>query len=446
MLVGFGAATYLDGTDRWFTEPRVAVGPNGTRWAVSNDSAFRAVVFSSRDGTAWTATESVPSGQLIPSPDTDIVVTRTRRVIAAELEGLPDTHIVVSYSDDRGQSWRTSSGMVPADTDRPWLAVGPDDPATHRPRVYVLFHNLLSGLATHNMFVQTSADNGASFGPLVPVTLPGSQAWLDLQCADSGGPSAIVVSPVDGRVYVSFGTRSAPAGGGCGASITGGAAVNVVPPSRHWVLWSPDASPGSWRASLAVDDSARQLVVGAQGAGLAVDRAGNVYVAYPEGTRPNTLSGSAVRYVWARPGLARWSSPVTVAAPSAGGHLLVNVAAGRPGRIMVSYMAGDGSGDRTLWYSTAAEVTGALSASARVSEVRLSERVAFVGGADDNEGRCASGPLGGIEGGLFCGRIPDVYGITVGRDGRASIAWPAASNAFAGGGSYVSTQTSGPPL
>ena len=29
----------------------------------------------------------------------------------------------------------------------------------------------------------------------MPVTLPGEQAWSDLQCADSGGPSNIFVAP-----------------------------------------------------------------------------------------------------------------------------------------------------------------------------------------------------------------------------------------------------------
>ena len=48
----------------------------------------------------------------------------------------------------------------------------------------MLYHNLFTGAASHNMFVMTSTDSGAYLRrPAIPVTLPGSQAWLNLQCA-----------------------------------------------------------------------------------------------------------------------------------------------------------------------------------------------------------------------------------------------------------------------
>ena len=57
--------------------------------------------------------------------------------------------------------------------------------------MYLLFHNLASGNVQHNMFVSTSKDGGATFGPPIPITLPPGEAYRDLQCADSGGPSTI---------------------------------------------------------------------------------------------------------------------------------------------------------------------------------------------------------------------------------------------------------------
>src|SRR5207302_199328 len=81
------------------------------------------------------------------------------------------------------------------------FAVGPDDPATHKPRVYFLYHNLASGEAQHEMWVATSTDGGASFGVPVPIAPPGSDAYFDLQCADSGGPSAIWVNQRNGTIY-----------------------------------------------------------------------------------------------------------------------------------------------------------------------------------------------------------------------------------------------------
>src|SRR3954462_7313013 len=71
-----------------WTEPRIAIGPDGTRWAVTNDPATAtAIVFYSTDGGhTWTKTASDPAGQTQATPDTDIVVTRTGRVIASELD------------------------------------------------------------------------------------------------------------------------------------------------------------------------------------------------------------------------------------------------------------------------------------------------------------------------------------------------------------------------
>jgi len=440
--LAFRPAVLLEGTNTTFTEPRVALPRDGTRYVVSSDRMAGAVIFASRDGREWTQT-SPPTGQVAPSPDTDIVVTPTGRMIASELEGLPLTSILTDYSDDRGKTWHMSAGMIPVDTDRQWFAVGRNDPTTHLPRVYLLWHNLFSGLATHNMYVQTSTDNGATFGPPVPVTLPGSQAFLDLQCGDSGGPSAIVVSPKDGSVIVSWGSRSADVGGGCGASVTGDTEVNIVSATRHWVASSPDASAGSWKLSLAVDDSKSKRIVAGQLAGLAVDRAGNVYVAYPESGAQGTSAHSAVRYVWARPNLAHWSKPVTVARSSAAGHLLVHIAAGDPGRLMLAYMSGEETPSGPRWYSTAAAVDGGLSSSPRIRAVRLFADPVFVGPADELEGRCGFGPTAGIQNGVACGRIPDVYGMAVAPNGLVTIAWPASKNSGADGGTYVSTEARG---
>jgi hypothetical protein len=438
----FGAPTLLDGSGKTFTEPRVAFRRDGTRYVITSMGTGEAIVFSSRNGADWDQIPS-PAGQTSPSPDTDIVVTRTGRIIASELEGLPTTSILTAYSDDKGHTWHQSTGMVPIDTDRQWFAVGRDDPATHLPRVYLLWHNLFSGLATHNMYVQTSTDNGATFGAPIPVTLPGSQAFLDLQCGDSGGPSGIVVSPKSGSVIVSFGTRSADAGGGCGASVTGDTEVNIVAATRHWVASSPDGSLGSWKLSLAVDDSKSKHIVAGQLAGLAVDRAGNVYVAYPEAGAAGTIGNSAVRYVWAKPDLNRWSRPVTVERASPAGHLLVHIVAGDPGRLMLAYMAGVDTLRGPQWYSVAAAVNGGLGSSPKIRTVKLMSDPAFLGQADELEGRCGFGPTAGIQNGVICSRIPDVYGMAVAPNGLVTIAWPASKDAGGPGGTYVSTETKG---
>src|SRR5438105_2016473 len=243
-----------------FSEPRNAVDSSGHFWLESNAADGSAAVWGSPDGLKWTQTPAQPSDQTLASTDVDLVTLPSGRIVETELD-FGGINFRTQYSDDGGKTWTESVGTTFADTDRPWLAA---DPAPLSNRVYMLFHNLASGTATHNMFVQTSTDGGATFGPPVPTTLPGSQAWADLQCADSGGPSNIFVAPPGtphaGRVYVAFNTRSSGplAGvdtsptGGCGASVTGTFEINVVGATRIWLAYSDaPAFAGTWGQSIA---------------------------------------------------------------------------------------------------------------------------------------------------------------------------------------------------
>lgn len=420
----FAPAQRLAGADGG-TEPRVSIGSDGRAWVVTN-ARGTAVVYGSADGgRSWRRTPGIPAGQVSPTIDTDIVTTTTGRLVAVELDGA-GIAFAVSYSDDGGATWVASTGLPRlADQDRPWLAAGPDD------RVYLLFHNLLSGAATHNMFVETSVDGGASFGPPVPVTVPGSPAWLDLQCADSGGPSALVVDPRSGRVYAFWGTRSSSLGG-CGASLPPHPfEINVVGATRVWVAASADGSLGSWITSLAVDDAATENIVGMQLSPGAVDRAGNVYVVYPESPRPYPdYTGAAVRLRIAPPDLDHWSAPLTIAPGGEAGNVLVHVVAGDPGNVAVAYFAGvmPTGGGPPLWYATVTQLLGALGPKPTSTSVRLSEVPAYRGTASQLMGACASpGPLQGVENGFACGRSADVWGIALDTSCRVVVTWPSVS-------------------
>jgi hypothetical protein len=414
-------------------EPRVAVGPDGTRWAVTSDPSGTELVFRSADGVHWTRV-STPGGQQLPTIDVDVAVLPTGRVITSELDTV-GLRFINTYSDDRGRTWTSSAGGTLADTDRQWFAVGP------RNTVYLLWHNLLSGTAQHNMWVQTSTDGGATFGPPVPVTHPGTQAYLDLQCADSGGPSGISVNRRTGQVYVFFGTRSSPVGG-CAAQPP---EVNIVAANRAWVVTAPagqTTSPLAWKESLAVDDSASGRVVGMQMQGGAVDDAGNVYVAYPESPRPYPdYDGAAIRLVHAPADLSRWSRPITVAAAGGAGHILPLVVAGDAGRVAVTYYTG--VADRS-WRSDAAFVLDALAARPHVQQLRLSRDVEVERGtASQLMGACLSGPEATLNG-FACDRSSDVNGLTADACGRVLAIWPA--QAGDAKGTYVSQQSGGPRL
>jgi len=190
-------------------------------------------------------------------------------------------------------------------------------------------HNGFSGNASENMYVETSTDGGASFGVPVPLTLPGSPAFLDLQCGGTGGPSGLAVNQKTGRLYAFWTTRHS-ATGSCGAEPP--QPETFVTPTRVWVATSPDNSLGSWTDSMAVDDSAHGNVVGMQVAPGAVDTAGNVYVVYPESPRPfPDLTGAAVRVRWAPADLSRWSRPITIVPPGEPGNVLTDIVAATPG-------------------------------------------------------------------------------------------------------------------
>jgi hypothetical protein len=441
------------------TEPRVAVAPDGTKYVVSGPSTDSSApsapvkVYASHDrGRTWTATTGEPV-QVQPSADVDILATRTGRLVVVELDSA-GLNLIVSYSDDRGATWTASTGVDRiADQDRPWIAVGPDDPSTHQPRVYLLFHNAFSGNATENMYVETSTDGGASFGIPVPLTVPGSSAFLDLQCGDTTGPSSLSVNPRTGRLYAFWVTRHGPLGG-CG--VVPQQPVTLVASTRDWAATSPDNSPGSWTDSLAVDGSARGNIVAMSLAPAALDTAGNVYVAYPESPRPfPDFTGAAVRVRWAPPDLSHWSAPITIAPSGGPGNVLTHIAAGLPGQLDVAWMAGASPAPRKPpgWYLTVAHVVGALAPEPTVAVQRIQAVPAFSGTATEMMGWCDdTNPANQAVPSCLMTRSSDVWGLGLDAGCRLLVTWgtiSAKTNPTIGAaadGTWVAAQSGGPSL
>jgi hypothetical protein len=385
-----------------------------------------------------------------PSTDVDIVHTATHRLMALEEDSQTSQMIITGYSDDDGRTWKQSTGTALADQDRPWLAVGPDDPHTHLPTVYLAWHNLFTGVvAPHNMFVQTSRDGGASFGPPVAVTQPGDPAWLDLQCGASTGPSSLSVNPRTGRLYLVFGLVSSRVGG-CGEPLTGNPAALFVPANKIWVATSPDGSAGSWKLSVAVDDSAYGNIVGMQQSPAALDSAGNVYVAYPESPRlyPD-YSGASVLVTWAPPDLSHWSAPITIAAGGGPGNILTHIEAGDPGRIDVSYLHGEPrTGSSPVWHLAAAQSLDATASVPHVRTVQASQIPAYTGTASQLEAACQTTPGTGLINAGICPRASDVWGTALTPDCRLLVAWAGVANDAAGShqATFISRQVAGPTL
>jgi hypothetical protein len=500
----FAPAVHLPGSSGR-TESRETFDALGRGAVITNMTTGPDTVWRSTDqGRSWKRTQGVPADQTSPTSDVDIVsLTKGKdagRLVATELDS-GGINFRTSYSDNGGRTWTASkgdglfTGTGYADTDRPWLATGgPVDRATGYQPVYLLFHNLFSGLANHNMYVMTSTDGGATWGPPVPITHPGEQAYADLQCGDSGGPSNLFVDPRTGRIYAVWGTRSTSpplqATGGCGASASGQPEVNVVAATRVWVATAPalPGSPLSWTTSLAVNEQRSGRIVGMQLSPGAIDSAGNVYIAYAEspGTYPD-YDGAAIKLVRNSSPLleSRWSAPILVSpgAPNASkgatsripGNVLPHIVAGGPGKIAIAWFHGYARpGKSPAWHVREAESFDAtaahphfvrqdisvtyLPASRGSKRLVLADMVAATGTASQLMGACGTGPTASIQNGTSCNRATDVWGVALDPvTCRVSFTWPAASTGsgfndvfYASNprfyGTYVSTQVSGPRL
>ncbi|MHB8584948.1 MAG: sialidase family protein [Thermoplasmatota archaeon] len=443
-------------------EPAIAVGPGDVQWVSTQGPSTRgaggpAVVYSSSDGGLnWTRTPDPPIAQA--GADNEIKVTPSGRILNSMLGSTGQagqSGIIVQYSDDGGKTWKNSQGASGPDQDRPWLAVGSKDPSTGQYLVYLLWHNLGSGTADHEMFVDTSHDGGATFGTPVLITQPGSQAWSDLQCADSGGPSVIFTNPSTGQVYAVWGTRSSAAGG-CGASVTGSFEINVVAATRVWVATSKDGGQ-TWTDSLAVDANSAGRMVGLQLQEGMVDTGGNVDLVYLETPKayPN-YEDAAVDYTWAPADLSHWAQGVTLVPGGDGtkagaGAILPQMAVGDPGHVAAFYLAGNGNGSNALWYPMLAETFDGMDASPAVTVTQLSEVPAWQGTASALMGVCqpagAPAPASSALAGFTCPRSSDVYGQALTMDCKPAFVWYAGiPTAKSENGTWVAEQTSGRTL
>jgi hypothetical protein len=228
--------------------------------------------------------------------------------------------------------------------------------------------------------------------------------------------------------------------------VTGTPEANVVGETRVWVATSADGSVGSWENHLAAD--AGDKTVSASFEPAAVDRAGNVYVAYAETAHPYPdFSGAAVKYVRAGPDAAKWSEPRLVAPAGAVGHYDPSLVAGDGGELALAYYEGvpRGGGAQPAWFVRAARVSGAGSASPKVVESSVSPIPAYAQSPNDMGGSCASGPLAGLENGLACDRATDDWGLAFDSRCLLTVVFPTVKNDAPGSnpGTFASTQTGG---
>src|SRR5437764_12743911 len=175
------------------TEPSVAVDrSDGTVWVAWQASGTH-VARSDDGGRSFVQTPIVNAfgddvGDVdvrVGGPTPCAVATSSclpgaHRVYVTSLEQLPlllQTHL--AWSDDRGAHWTINdvAAVNPSFIDRPWLAVYPGTTASSD-RVYIAYHDF----TVSQLWVSTSNDGGATFGPQVDVLAQNGLAGVTSFC------------------------------------------------------------------------------------------------------------------------------------------------------------------------------------------------------------------------------------------------------------------------
>lgn len=320
-------------------EPSLAIARDGTLYISYPGNAMDMVV--SHDGGAtWTRATSPEA----PSGDTSVNVDASGAVYESNLRGVEtdaDTlQVDLFKSFDEGRTWpQKSQSFLPSGNstaqpllvDRQWVdAVIPPGRTTNQANVYLEYHDW----GPSQVWVQTSTDGGAHFGrPVDVITSPQAQAATFCNSI----PGGVKVVPYGrnqygkpyrhpGRVYAAW-LAADPANPATGCNLTQLAAFHAV-----WIAYSDDQGQ-TWNDRLVFDGGplhdASEIF-----ADLTLDDEGDPYMAFAMNIEPEFD-------IWATAsfdGGDTWLRPARVNA-SAGTHYYPAIAAGRPGEVVVAYLA-----------------------------------------------------------------------------------------------------------
>jgi hypothetical protein len=316
-------------------EPSIAAGPGGVLYASwPGDKMW----FSKSTDGGRTWTEGGQPAGYDSVGDTTVFTDRSGAVYESNLNVVSPTNplnslqISIWKSFNKGKSWPQAAGSVlnpgnatgqPLLVDRQWNdAWIPPGKTTKQAVVSLTYHDF----GPSQIWVTTSTDGGKTFGvPADAVVSPEAQA-ASFCSTIPGGLRIVPGGQHAGRIYVAWLAADA-ANAVTGCNLTQLQAFHSV-----WVAWSDDLGQ-SWTDQLVYD--AGPLHDGSElFADLAVDNRGNPYVAF-------SMNINAQFDVWVSNSLddgATWRQPVKVNT-SKGSHYFPAIDAGRPGQVVVSYLA-----------------------------------------------------------------------------------------------------------
>jgi hypothetical protein len=329
-------------------EPAIAISPSGKVMLVAGlGPDFPATFFRSVD-SGKTFTKLSPSFELSGGGDWDMYFLDDRHVVAADLT-IGDG-IYVHRSDDAGDTW-TSTRILEDQYDRPWLEHFGSN------IVYVVAKGF-----DQIPYLYTSTDGGESFGtPPIPLIVYGTPT-------DPGGPNTtdalvtnlnayidhIAVDQRTGDVYVLYGV---------GAPSSYFANQPLGASNELYIAHLEDGRMVNYPVYLGGPDDS--FISGFNW--LAIDRSGTVYALID-----GRIDGRhTARLTYSKDKGKTWSPLVDLGPPGAS-NVFGAIAAEAPGVLSLAYIRGTNEDPATdqPWYAQMARVTGADSASPKVSHVR----------------------------------------------------------------------------
>jgi len=307
---GPDALLWRTGYGSW--EPSLGILKSGSIFFSARNTNVDPGVVRSRDG-GRTWEEKTPVQHEISLDPFVWVDEVTGRVWANDIEGSV-TCPPLSYSDDEGETWTTST--VCGQFDHQSLFSGPPATSTPTGHPHVAYFCAITGGALAGSSTMTgcsrSRDGGTTFIPGASNPFPARQApegydenpWCD-------GAAGHGTTGPDGTVYLARGWCLEP----------------YLAVSRdEGDTWERIRLPGDL------------LAPGSHEANVAVDRAGTVYVTWVDAKRRAVVT-------YSRDGAKTFVDPIDVTPPGTSQASLPNIDAGDAGRIAVTFLAGTHSPD-----------------------------------------------------------------------------------------------------
>jgi len=449
---GFHAAVNLPGSNGG-SEPSLTISNNGTRYASWQSPGEFA---NSADGFNF-AQPATPIPDSGAAGDVTNAISYSGALYNGQICGLPtELHSCIYRSLDGGATWTTQNRLAdnhPGASDRPWIDVYPRNNTTatasdpNKDRVYLEFHTFSPD---DLVYVTTSTDGGATFGPAIPIETGTNSAIPDSGCNTI--PGGITVDQATGKVYALWLSGNDTASN----VITGCNYSQIGPFNKAWVSVSSDGGT-TWTPTLAwqgtfdtvtkIGDNADKIF-----STITVDSAHQIHIALSvrhnddpvgfvaqcqlnQGACTETPQPTDLYLVTSPDGGAHWTLPFKVN-KTTGSFFFPWLSAGSAGIVDASYYSSSTlqpNNPSSVWFAGFSQITGAVASyTGGTNATYTSTPVAtdeILLNPNPIHGNGSSG--GGIcTFGLFCSAVPganrglaDVFEVHVDPAGGANVAW-----------------------